>query len=637
MDWRHIVSTCATVLVLAATSANAADAPSVKLALSFRPVHNDIVYDIPKEAEYANCKVNVERGKGSSGWIVVGPDGQTLRRYVDTNADNVVDQWRYFAQGLEVYRDIDSNFNNKVDQSRWLNTGGSRWGIDTNEDGRIDKWQILSAEEASREAVLALVARDEGRLASVLVNTDDLTAIGVSGDLRNQLETSVAKPGDQMQAVLKNTKLVNPQTRWTRFDNSTLTPSVIPADGNRTKQDLMVYQSAMAMVENGGQAGLLQIGEMVRINDVWKLTQVPRPIEGNSVTTTGILMQPVSQSSAPTGTPATGAVSEAMRELLTELQKLDQASPATTASRSQIAEYNRKRADLLQRIVASVETDEEREQWMRQLIDGIAAAVQTGAYPDGLTRLQAMDAQLQKQDRTSELAAYARYRLVLAEYTKRITEAGAEERPKVQQWWLEQLENYVKTYPKTNDAADALLQLAITQEFGGKLADAEKWYRRLVADHATTAAGERARGALARFTLAGKPLVLSGPALDGRTIDASTLKGRVVLVIFWATWCKPCTEDLPQIKQLYEKYRSQGFEIVGVNLDSATAPIQPYLSEHRVTWPHIYEPGGLESRLAKQYGIISLPTMFLVDKQGKVVNRNTSVADLKTELPTLFK
>lgn len=622
-------------IISLASSLQAADAPSAKLALSFRPVHRSIQYDIPSEAEIAKCKVKVERTESTSGWVVLNGDEQVLRRFVDTNQDNVVDQWRYYHQGLEVYRDIDSNFNNKVDQSRWLNTGGSRWGLDRDEDGRVDTWKQLSAEEASREAVEALVAQDAARMAAVLITSSDLEQLGVAQNLREQLLASVAKPAEQMKSIVQSTKLVNANTKWTRFDNSTLTPSSIPADDGKAKQDLMIYQSAMALVDNAGQTGLLQLGEMIRVDDVWKLTQIPKPIEGTTLTTTGILMQPAT-ALASTGAPA-ASISKEMQKLLDALRELDQNSPTPTAPRATIGEYNRRRADLLTQIVAAADGDQEKSQWMRQLIDGIAAAVQTGAYPDGLARLQALDTRLQREDSQGDLAGYARYRLILAEYTKRITDASSDDRAEVQTWWLDQLESFVKTYPKSSDAADALLQLAITQEFSGKLADAEKWYRRLQTDHGETAAGIRAAGALRRFELEGKQLVLSGPTLDNRTLDIKNLRGRVVVVVFWSTWCQPCTEDLPQLKAVYEKYRAQGFEIVGVNLDNTTAPIAGYLSEHRVPWNHIYEAGGLESRLAKQFGIISLPTMFLVNKTGQVVSRNSSVDDLKEALPALLK
>ena len=61
------------------------------------------------------------------GWVVEDPRGITLRRFLDTNGDGKVDQWCYYKDGLEVYRDIDSDFNGKVDQCRWCSTAGTRW------------------------------------------------------------------------------------------------------------------------------------------------------------------------------------------------------------------------------------------------------------------------------------------------------------------------------------------------------------------------------------------------------------------------------------------------------------------------------------------------------------------------------
>ena len=83
-------------LILFSHSLPAADAPSVELALTFKPIQTDIEIESPEKSEYGRCKVEVEQSKKSSGWIVYGPNGQVLRRFVDTNGDNVVDQWRYF-------------------------------------------------------------------------------------------------------------------------------------------------------------------------------------------------------------------------------------------------------------------------------------------------------------------------------------------------------------------------------------------------------------------------------------------------------------------------------------------------------------------------------------------------------------
>ena len=90
---------CVVLAVLSVDAAGrvalaAADAPSVKLALSFQPVHGASVAQ-PKPEEYDRCKVEVERTGKASGWVVTGPNGEVVRRFIDTNGDNVVDQWRY--------------------------------------------------------------------------------------------------------------------------------------------------------------------------------------------------------------------------------------------------------------------------------------------------------------------------------------------------------------------------------------------------------------------------------------------------------------------------------------------------------------------------------------------------------------
>ena len=103
--------------------------------------------------------------------------------------------------------------------------------------------------------------------------------------------------------------------------------------------------------------------------------------------------------------------------------------------------------------------------------------------------------------------------------------------------------------------------------------DARRWYGQLVKDHADTNAGGRARGALRRLDLTGNPLQLAGKTLQGRPLDISAYKGKVTLVVFWATWAQPYTEDLPGLVALHKKYQRSGFEILGVNLDANPAGI----------------------------------------------------------------
>ena len=133
---------------------HAENQPNLRKAMSLHPVQKSIDYEIPDRAILAQCKIETYNRNKEAGWIVRHPAGYLLRRFLDTNADKIVDQWCYYRDGLEIYRDLDTNFNNRADQYRWFNQGGTRWGIDSNEDGTIDRWRMLSAEEATAEAVL---------------------------------------------------------------------------------------------------------------------------------------------------------------------------------------------------------------------------------------------------------------------------------------------------------------------------------------------------------------------------------------------------------------------------------------------------------------------------------------------------
>ena len=642
---RITIRACSLIILCAALApvpAISADAPEVKATMVYKPVHYDeIEYDVPTPAQYAACKVTVVREGKQSGWVVTGPAGQTIRRFMDTNADNVVDQWSYYRNGLEVYRDLDSNANNKVDQSRWLNTGGMRWGIDANEDGRIDTWKMISAEEVSRIAVRALVAQDAAMLTPVLITKQDLRDLGISGDLETKLLEAASDPAAKLRKYATGSKLITPKTTWMRFDNSN--PSIIPADQLKLAADLMVYENGMAVVDTGATAGgqpvpgVVLLGELVRVGDAWKLTMVPQPMDGPAqITEAGLIMSPTNAvAGIGAAAPATAAVAPALQKLVEKLMEIDKRAPQPSAGRTEFVKYNQERADLLEQLRAESKTAEDRNLWTRQLADGITANVQIGVLPTGVERLMKLESEVRKQEPAdSPLIAFVTYRRMVADYSVKMEQAkGNEDRQKIQELWMKELEQYAARFPRGEDTPDAMLQIAIAEEFAGKK-EAPALYERIVSQYPESAASDRAKGAVARLNLVGKPLNLSGANLDSAkgALDLKEFRGKTVLVLFWATWCKPCTQDLPAIKDLYERYRSRGFEIIGINLDSTPEPVRGFLQEHRVTWPQIYETGSLESPLARSFGIISLPTMFILDRDGKVSNRSASVDDLKAVL-----
>ena len=121
-----------------------------------------------------------------------------------------------------------------------------------------------------------------------------------------------------------------------------------------------------------------------------------------------------------------------------------------------------------------------------------------------------------------------------------------------------------------------------------------------------------------------KPLKLKYTALDGSTVDLSKLRGKVVLVDFWATWCPPCREEVPKVVAAYKKYHDKGFEIVGVSLDQDKDALVSFTKEHGMVWPQYFDGQGWDNKVSSNFGIDTIPAMWLVGKNGKILTTDAS-------------
>ncbi len=128
----------------------------------------------------------------------------------------------------------------------------------------------------------------------------------------------------------------------------------------------------------------------------------------------------------------------------------------------------------------------------------------------------------------------------------------------------------------------------------------------------------------------GEPaLAFKATTMDGKAIEfPKTFAGKVVMLDFWATWCGPCVRELPHMVKAYEKYRSQGFEILGISLDQPDQKekVEKFLAEWKMGWPQVYDGGFWKAAVAQQYFVDSIPRAYLIDgSTGKILAEGNSL------------
>ncbi|WP_373652858.1 MULTISPECIES: redoxin domain-containing protein [unclassified Schlesneria] len=199
---------------------------------------------------------------------------------------------------------------------------------------------------------------------------------------------------------------------------------------------------------------------------------------------------------------------------------------------------------------------------------------------------------------------------------------------------------YATRFPDEQPRSVPLLMAAARScENNGQLEEARTCYGLLTSKFAQSPQGQQAEGVLRRMQLTGNELELSAPGIDGSDIDLKAYKGKMVLVVFWASNAQPFVQQLPKIQEVTAKYK-KACTVVGVNLDLEESAVESFVEKTNLDWQQIFFPSksqrGWNSPVAVYYGVNSLPTMWLVDPTGVVAETNLDASNLEAKLREVY-
>jgi len=196
---------------------------------------------------------------------------------------------------------------------------------------------------------------------------------------------------------------------------------------------------------------------------------------------------------------------------------------------------------------------------------------------------------------------------------------------------------------KTDEVAEVLFMKAMLyKQILGQPSKAVEILKKVQEDYPTTKFKQIAQDAVVSIEMENRlALGATFPEFDVKDLDGKPLtvkgyKGKVVLVDFWATWCGPCVNELPNVLSTYEKFHGKGFEIIGISLDKDEDRLKEFIKNKNMPWRQYFDGKGWQNKLAAQFGVQSIPATFLLDGESKIVAKDLRGSALGTEVAKLL-
>ncbi len=198
---------------------------------------------------------------------------------------------------------------------------------------------------------------------------------------------------------------------------------------------------------------------------------------------------------------------------------------------------------------------------------------------------------------------------------------------------------FTESHPRDQRGAKLLATLAT--QFTTNASRKRAIYERLILEYPDHPSAKYWAGKVRQINSVGKPFQLTfTDAITGSEVSTEALRGKIIVIDFWATWYSPSVAALPRRKDLHAQYQSQGVEFIGISLDQPISQgglerLRSFCDENAITWPQYYQGNSWSSEFSVAWGVDAIPTTFIIDRNGKLITTDAGGIQLEEWLPLL--